>query len=62
MAGIFGSRELCRVVGKEMFPDKKQARGALAAFGYRRGSRRIHWCIFCSAYHMTKGQRGKPGR
>jgi hypothetical protein len=62
MAGIFGPQELCNVIGKERLPNKRAARIALAAFGRRKGSRTVHWCIFCEGYHMTKGVRGKPGR
>ncbi len=58
MSGMFGPQELCGVVGKEMFKDKKAARAALAAYGRRKGCRRTHWCPFCNHHHMTKGQRG----
>lgn len=62
MSGLFGPQEKCGVMGKEMFPTKKVARDALAAFGRRKGSRRTHWCVFCGQHHMTKGQRGRRMR
>ena len=58
MSGIFGARTRCRVIGKEMLGSKREARAALAAYGRKKGSNSIHWCIFCESYHMTKGVRG----
>lgn len=63
MAAMFGSRELCNVMGREIFRSKKEGRDALGAWARAKGSRRVFRCIFCDGYHMTKGQRGpRKGR
>ena len=51
----------CGVTGKERFNSKQEAQASL---GGRPGMRakQVHYCIFCSGYHKTKNQRGKPMR
>lgn len=49
--------EKCGVTGKIMFPTRQAALAFLGRYGWRAGSRRAHWCVFCESYHTTKGQR-----
>ncbi len=52
----------CGKTGKKRFAKKADALAALASFGWAKGSRKVHFCVFCDGYHMSKGQRGRPGR
>lgn len=54
--------EKCGVTGKDRWAERANARRALAAHGYAKGSRKVHFCVFCSGYHLTKGRRGRPGK
>lgn len=51
--------ERCGVMGKEMFRTRADAKQALRTWAYGKGSRKIHRCIFCDKYHLTKGDRSK---
>lgn len=58
--GVFNERyERCNgPTGKLRYPTKEIAAEELSRFAYAKGSRRIHRCVFCDGYHLTKGSRG----
>jgi hypothetical protein len=62
MAQIMGHRELCRVTGKEIHTTKQEGKRALAAYGHRKGSKRVQWCPFCEHYHMTSRMHARRER
>lgn len=52
----------CGATGKQRWDTRDQARAGLRAFAFAKGSRKVHRCAFCDGYHLTKGQRGRPGK
>lgn len=56
------SAERCGYTGKERHPTREAAVAALKRFAAAKGSRKVHFCVFCDGYHKTKGLRGRPGK
>jgi hypothetical protein len=50
--------ERCGYLGKLRYATRQAAKDELKRFAYRKGSRKVHFCVFCDGYHLTKDARG----
>lgn len=55
--------ERCGYMGKLRYATRDEAKAELARYAHMKGSRKVHFCVFCEGYHLTKSTRGtKKGR